>query len=68
MEWSDEMETLTREKYVPLVMSMGVSSVKVVQMEELGFAVSLLTIVRRPQQKHNSVLLRSGRKLPQKCL
>ena len=38
-EWSDEMGTLTREKYVPLVMSMRVSSVKMVQMGELRFAV-----------------------------
>ena len=33
------MGTLTREKYVPLVMSMRVSSVKMVQMGELRFAV-----------------------------
>ena len=38
-EWSDEMETLAREKYVPLVMSMGASSVKIVQTGELSFAV-----------------------------
>ena len=38
-EWSDEMETLAREKYVPLVMSMGASSVKMVQTWELSFAV-----------------------------
>ena len=38
-EWSDEMEALAREKYVPLVMSMGASSVKMVQTGELSFAV-----------------------------
>ena len=38
-EWSDEMETLAREKYVPLVMSMWASSVKMVQTGELSFAV-----------------------------
>ena len=35
------MEALAREKYVPLVMSMGASSVKVVQTGELGFAAIL---------------------------
>ena len=38
-EWSDEMEALAREKYVPLVMSIGASSVKMVQTGELSFAV-----------------------------
>ena len=38
-EWSDEMEALAHEKYVPLVMSMGASSVKMVQTGELSFAV-----------------------------
>ena len=33
------MEALAREKYVPLVMSMGASSVKMVQTGELSFAV-----------------------------
>ena len=38
-EWSDEMENLAREKFVPLVMSMDASSVKMVQTGELSFAV-----------------------------
>ena len=38
-EWSDGMEDLGREKCVPLVMSMGASSVKMVQTGELSFAV-----------------------------
>ena len=33
------MEALAHEKYVPLVMSMGASSVKMVQTGELSFAV-----------------------------
>ena len=33
-ECSDEMEALAREKYVPLVMSTGASSVKMVQTGE----------------------------------
>ena len=33
------METLAREKYVPLVMSVGASPVKMVQTGELSFAV-----------------------------
>ena len=67
-EWSDEMEALAREKYVPLVMSMGASSVKMVQTGELSFAVITTTIAKRPQRQHNSVLLRSGRKQLRKCL
>ena len=39
MEQSDGTETLAGEKYVPLVMSMGASSVKMVQTGELRFAV-----------------------------
>ena len=39
MEQSDGTETLAGEKYVPLVMSMGASSVKMVQTGELSFAV-----------------------------
>ena len=35
------MEALAREKYVPLVMSMGASSVKMVQTGELSFAAIL---------------------------
>ena len=38
-EWSDEMEALARKQYVPLVMSMGASPVKMVQTGELSFAV-----------------------------
>ena len=33
------MKALTREKYVPLVMSIGASSVKMVQTRELSFAL-----------------------------
>ena len=33
------MEALARQKYVPLVMSMGASSVKMVQTGELSFAL-----------------------------
>ena len=43
------METLAREKYVFLVMSVGASSVKVVQTGELGFAAILTyAIAKRP--------------------
>ena len=60
------MEALAREKYVPLVMSMGASSVKMVQTGELSFAV-ITTYDSEETGQHNSVLLRSGHILPRKC-
>ncbi len=38
-EWNDDMESLARDKYVPLVMSVGASSVRMVRTGELTFSV-----------------------------
>ena len=38
-EWNDDMEALARDKYVPLVMSVGASSVRMVRTGELTFSV-----------------------------
>ena len=53
------MEALAREKYVPLVMSMGASSVKMVQTGEWSFAV-ITTYDSEETGQHNSVLLSPG--------
>jgi len=38
-EWTDEMETLARDKYVRLVMSVGASRVQMIRTGELTFSV-----------------------------
>ncbi|ABG31657.1 hypothetical protein CEP88_19965 [Roseobacter denitrificans] len=37
--WTDEMEALAREKYVPLVMAVGASSVQMLRTDENAFSV-----------------------------
>ena len=38
-EWTEQMEALAREKYVPLIMSVGASNVTMVRTGELSFSV-----------------------------
>ena len=38
-DWTPEMEALAREKYVPLVMSVGAKSVKMVRTSDSSFSV-----------------------------
>lgn len=38
-DWTDEMETLAREKYVPLVQSVGAQRVSMVRTADKGFMV-----------------------------
>lgn len=38
-EWSDEMEATAREKFVPLIMSVGASRVQMIRTGDLSFSV-----------------------------
>lgn len=38
-EWTDEMETIAREKFVPLIMSVGAQRVQMIRTGELTFTV-----------------------------
>jgi len=38
-EWSDEMEAIARNKFVPLVMSVGATRVNMIRTGELSFTV-----------------------------
>lgn len=38
-EWTDEMEALARDKYVPMVMAVGASSVQMVRTGDNSFTV-----------------------------
>lgn len=38
-DWTDEMETIAREKFVPLIMSVGAQRVQMIRTGELTFTV-----------------------------
>jgi len=38
-EWTDEMEALARDKFVPMIMSVGAQSVQMVRTGDLSFSV-----------------------------
>ncbi len=38
-EWTDEMEAMAKDKYVPLIMAVGASSVKMLRTGDLSFVV-----------------------------
>lgn len=38
-EWNDEMEAIAREKFVPLIMSVGAMRVQMIRTGELSFSV-----------------------------
>ena len=38
-EWNDEMETIAREKFMPLVMSVGATKVQSIRTGDLSFCV-----------------------------
>ncbi len=38
-EWSDEMEAMARDKFVPLIMSVGAERVQMIRTGELSFCV-----------------------------
>lgn len=38
-DWTDDMETLARDKYVPMVMALGAQSVDMVRTGDLNFVV-----------------------------
>ncbi|MDP2122242.1 MAG: hypothetical protein Q8S27_20350 [Hoeflea sp.] len=38
-EWTDEMEAIARDKFVPMIMSSGASKVQMVRTGDLSFAV-----------------------------
>ncbi len=38
-EWTDEMEALARDKFVPMVMAVGAQSVQMVRTGDLSFSV-----------------------------
>jgi len=38
-EWTDEMETIAREKFVPLIMSVGANRVRMIRAGDLSFCV-----------------------------
>ena len=41
-EWNDEMEALARDKYVPMVMAVGASSVQMIRTGDNSFTVVTL--------------------------
>jgi hypothetical protein len=38
-EWNDELETIARDKFVPLIMSVGASRVQMIRTDDLNFTV-----------------------------
>jgi hypothetical protein len=38
-EWTDEMETLAKDKFIPLIMSVGAERVRMIRTGELSFCV-----------------------------
>lgn len=38
-EWNDELEAIAREKFVPLIMSVGASRVQMIRTGDLSFSV-----------------------------
>jgi hypothetical protein len=38
-EWNDELEAIARDKFVPLIMSVGASRVEMIRTGELSFSV-----------------------------
>jgi hypothetical protein len=38
-EWTDDMEAIAREKFVPLIMSVGASRVRMIRTGDLSFCV-----------------------------
>ena len=38
-EWTDEMESIARDKFVPMIMSVGAQSVQMVRTGDLSFCV-----------------------------
>ena len=38
-EWTDEMEALARDKFIPLIMSVGADRVRMIRTGELSFCV-----------------------------
>ena len=38
-EWTDEMESIARDKYVPLIISLGAAKVQMIRTGELSFSV-----------------------------
>ena len=71
-EWTDEMEALARDKYVPMLMSVGAQRVQMVRTGERSFAVITeyadQASADGAQQKINAIREQAKQDIPMKLL